>query len=143
MPESVIVLGEPGAVLVTVTVPVSLPAVAGLKITLNVMLCPTTRVSGVPDPLSVNPAPLSAICDIVTFVLPEFFTVTLWVDDVPVLTFPKLRLEVLNESACNAATPVPLKAMAAEEFGALLTTVTLPLSVAADGGSNCTLKLAD
>lgn len=58
-------------------------------------------------------------------------------------TFPKPTLVVLNVSVCVAATPVPVKATIAGEFGALLTMVTLPLSVPAEVGENCTLKLVD
>lgn len=129
-------MGETVAVLVTVTVPVSPPAALGLKITPNVRLCPALRVTGVPAPLRVNPAPLSVICEILTLALPESVTVTLCVDDDPVFTFPKPRFVVLNVSNCVAATPVPLRAITAGEFGALLTMVTLPLAVAADAGAN-------
>ena len=120
----------------TVIVPVALPAAAGLKITPNVRLCPAVRVTGVPAPVRVNPAPLSVICKTVTLALPEFFTVTLCVDDEPVFTFPKPRLVVLNVSNCVAAIPVPLRLITAGELGALLTMVTLPLAVPADVGAN-------
>lgn len=143
MPESAIVFGEPVAVLVTVTVPVSLPAAVGLKITPNVIACPAVKVTGAPAPLNVNPAPLSVTEDTVTLAFPEFVRVTFWVEDDPAFTFPKPRLVVLNVSVCVAATPVPLKATTAGEFGALLTIVTLPLSAPAEVGANCTLKFVD
>jgi hypothetical protein len=38
---------------------------------------------------------------------------------------------------------VPLNAITAGEFGALLTTLTEPLAVPADAGANCTLKFVD
>jgi len=136
VPESAIVMGEPVAVLVNVTVPASLPAALGLKITLRVILCPAASVTGVFAPVSVNPAPLSLIWEIVTLALPELVTETLCVDDDPVFTFPKPRLVALNVSTCVAATPVPLRATTAGEFGALLTMLTLPLAVPADAGAN-------
>jgi hypothetical protein len=52
VPDSVIVAGEPVALLVTVTLPGRLPAVVGLKITLNVVLCVGLSVTGVLAPLS-------------------------------------------------------------------------------------------
>jgi hypothetical protein len=143
VPESAIVPGEPVAVLVTVTVPLSLPEELGLKITLNVILCPAVRVTGVPAPLSVNPAPLSVICETITLALPELVTVTFCVDDDPVFTFPKPTVVVLKVSAWVAATPLPLRATTAGEFGALLTMVKLPLAAPADAGANWTLKLVD
>ena len=43
---------------VMVTVPLALAAVAGVNVTLNVVLCPAASVSGVVIPLKVNPVPL-------------------------------------------------------------------------------------
>jgi len=137
------VLGEPVAVLVTVTVPLTFPAVVGAKMTLNVRVCAGLSVTGVPAPVRLNPAPLSVICDIVTFALPELVTVTVCVDDDPAFTFPKPKLDVLKESSCVAAIPVPLRERVAGEFGALLTMLTLPLTVPAEAGVNCTLKFDD
>jgi hypothetical protein len=97
----------------------------------------------VPAPLMVNPAPLSVICETVTLALPVFVTVTLCVDDEPVLTLPKPRFVELKVSTCVAATPVPLRAITEGEVGALLRMVTLPLAVPPDAGANCTLRLVD
>ena len=52
VPESVIVAGEPAALLVTVTVPFRVPAVAGSKITLKVRAWPAFKVTGAPAPFS-------------------------------------------------------------------------------------------
>jgi hypothetical protein len=139
----VIVVGEPVALLVTVTVPLALPAAVGVKITLNVRFCPGVSVTGVPAPLRVNPAPLSVICETVTFEFPALVTVRFSVEDDPVFTLPKPRVVVLKESTAVAATPVPLRAIAAGEFGALLTIVTLPLAVPAEAGAKRTLKVVD
>jgi hypothetical protein len=72
-----------------------------------------------------------------------FVTVTGSVEELPVFTFPKATLVVLNESVSVCATPVPLSGMLAGEFGALLTTDTLPVTAPAEAGRNCALKLAD
>jgi len=140
VPDSAMVLGD-DAVLVTVTEPVSLPATLGLKITLNVVLCPALRLTGVLAPVIANPVPLSLICEIVTFEFPEFVKVTFCVAVDPIFTFPKAILVVLKVKACVAATPVPLSAIAAGEFGALLTMLTLPVTTPAAAGLHCTLKL--
>jgi len=139
----VIVVGEPGALLVTVTVPEAVPAALGLNSTPKDRVCPAVSVTGAPAPLRVNPAPLSVICVTVTLEFPVFVTVTFCVEELPVFTFPKLRLVVLNESDCVAATPVPVSAINAGEFGALLTTVILPLAEPAAVGENCTVKFAE
>jgi len=130
------VVGDPVAVLVTITVPVSDPAEVGLKITPKVMACPDVSVTGVPAPLSVNPAPFSAIPETVTLALPVFVAVTFCVDELPLFTFPNARFVELNESVCVAATPVPVKAITVGELGALLTTLTLPLAAPAAVGAN-------
>ena len=131
------------ALLVTVTVPVSVAAVVGLNTTLNVIVWFGVSVTGALAPVRLKPAPLSLIWVICTFPLPVFVAVTGKLDELPVFTFPKLRLVVLNDSVSDCATPVPLRAIVAGEFGALLTTVTLPLAAPADAGENCTLKLLD
>ena len=133
--------GEPDAVLVTVTEPVLLPAALGLNTTLKPIFWPALSVTGVLAPLRLNPAPLSLICDTVTFVFPEFVNVTFCVAEDPAFTLPKAIFVVLNVNVCVAATPVPLNAIAAGEFAALLTTLTLPVTAPADAGLNCTLKL--
>jgi len=51
VPLKDIVVGEPGALLVMVTVPVKLPAVVGANTALNVALFPAARVTGVASPL--------------------------------------------------------------------------------------------
>ena len=137
------VLGEPLALLVTVTVPVSEPAAVGENRTLKVRFCPAVRVTGVPAPLRVKPAPASVMLDMVTLEFPVLVTVTLSVEEDPAFTFPNARLLVLNESVCEAATPVPLNAMVAGELGALLTIDTEPLAEPADVGENTILKLVD
>jgi len=140
-PESAMVLGEPDAVLVTVTELVSLPAALGLKIALNVIPCPGLRVTGVFAPVKVNAAPFSLMLETVTFEFPELAKVTLCVAEDPAFTFPKEMLVVLNVNTSVAATPVPLNPMVVGEFGALLTRLTVPVAAPAVAGLNCTLKL--
>ena len=127
----------------TTTVPVSFPAAFGLKITPNIMLWPAFKETGALAPLRANPAPLSAICEIVTLELPALVTVTFCVDDDPAFTLPKPRFDALKLRDWVAAIPVPVRLISAGEFGALLTTVTLPLVEPADVGANSTLKVVD
>ena len=129
--------------LATDTLPLSVPAAVGEKTTAKLRCCPAESVTGVPAPLKANPAPLSVIVEIVTLALPVFVTVTDCVDEDPSFTLPKARLVLLNERVCDAATPMPLNATVAGEFGALLTMETAPLTVPADAGEKTTLKLVD
>jgi hypothetical protein len=136
VPERAIVVGEPVALLVTVTAPVALPATGGLKITLKVSCCVGVRVAGALAPLRLNPVPEAAMLETVTLTFPVLVTVSVCVAEVPVLTIPKLRLVVLNESAGVEATPVPLNGIVAGLLGALLSTDALPLAEPAEAGAN-------
>src|SRR5262249_44378747 len=98
VPLRAIVAGEPDALLVTLTVPLATPAAVGANTTLSVRLCDGLTGSGTVAPLSVKPVPLTVICAIWTLVLPVFVIVSLFVEEVPVFTFPNARLVALKES---------------------------------------------
>ena len=87
------------------------------------------------------PAPLTLIGEICTFELPVFVMVIFLVDDEPVFTLPKARLDELNESVCVTAAPVPLKATVVGEFGALLTIFTVPDRLPTVVGANTALNV--
>jgi hypothetical protein len=97
LPESAIVAGEPVALLVIVTLPLTLPALVGVKMTLMVSFCEGVKVTGTLAPLSEYPAPFAAIWETCTLELPVLVTVTVCVELVPVFTFPKLTVFVLSE----------------------------------------------
>ena len=61
---------------VIVTLPVTLPAVAGVNPTVKAALCPGVSVSGAVIPLKLNPVPLTPTCEIVTLVPPVLVTVS-------------------------------------------------------------------
>jgi hypothetical protein len=112
----------------------------GLNCTLKDTLCPTARVVGTFIPLSAKPVPLAVTCDIATDELPALVRVTSWVEVLPALTLPKLRLLGLTDNVCVAARLLPLSATLAVEFAALLTSDKPPVTVPADCGINCTLN---
>lgn len=141
VPLSAIVAGEFVALLVTVTLPERLAAVAGANVTLNVMDCPAASASGTVNPATLNPVPLSLICEIVTLELPVFFSVTLCVALVPVTTLPKLSDAGLTVSCSADATPVPASATTSGELGAFLTSVTLPVKLLAVADVNPSVKV--
>jgi len=107
VPLSAIVAGEFVALLVMVTLPERLAAVAGANITLNVVDCPAARASGTVKPATLNPVPLSLICETVTLEFPVFVTLTLCVVLVPVAMLPKLSDTGLAVSCSAGATPMP------------------------------------
>ena len=143
VPERAMVVGEPVALLATVTVPLSEPAAVGENTTLKVSFCPAVTVTGVPAPLRVKPEPVSVMLEMLTLEFPVLVTITVCVADDPAFTLPNATLVVLNVSVWEAATPVPLSATLAGELGALLTTDREPLTVPADAGENTILKLVD
>jgi hypothetical protein len=61
---------------VTVTVPLNVPADAGANFTVNVVLCPGVRVTGVLIPEMLNPVPAAVAAEIVALVPPVFVTVS-------------------------------------------------------------------
>ena len=72
LPFSEIVVGELVALLAKLRLPVTLPAVAGAKLTLSERLWPAARVAAPVKPLTVNPAPVMAICERLTLAVPVF-----------------------------------------------------------------------
>jgi hypothetical protein len=57
VPDREIVTGDEAALLVTVTLPVTLPVADGAKVTLSVAVCPGVKICPEETPLAVNPAP--------------------------------------------------------------------------------------
>jgi hypothetical protein len=72
VPVSAMVLGELGALLVTVTVPAALPEVLGANSTLNEAVPPAATVAGVVSPLTLKVPPLTEICEMVRGAVPVF-----------------------------------------------------------------------
>ena len=64
-PEPLIAITELGPCeLMTVTFPVTVSEVLGLKATVKIKFCEGVRLTGTLAPLSVNPVPLMLICEI-------------------------------------------------------------------------------
>lgn len=112
----------------------------GLKVTLMDVLWPAPSVSGVVMPLAVTSFALTVTWESVTLELPLFVIVTGLELEVPALMLPKAMLEGLAERVTVAAVPVPLKATALGEFGALLAIVTLPVKLPELVGAKSTLN---
>ena len=124
VPEIEIVAGELVALLATVTLPVTLTAAAGVKVTFIVAVCDGAKICPVGTPLAVNPAPERLTFETVTFEFPAFVNVTLSVLLLPMLTFAKLRLVLLALSRNVAAFTVSVAALLVT-LPALFVTVTV------------------
>lgn len=119
-------VGEFGVLLVTVTLPKSVPAVEGANCTLKLVLAPDANVIGSAGPLIVNPVPETTAELIVAAALPVLEIVIVCDALLPVATLPKFKVEGLAVS--DGCTPVPVAAITAGEFVALLITEIVPFT---------------
>lgn len=95
--------------LLSVTIPVSVPVVVGANFSVKSLVPPAGSVNGVVSPLVVKPVPLSVALEMVTLPVPPFFNCTDWVLLAPTGTLPNATLLGVAVNACVlAATPVPL-----------------------------------
>jgi len=62
-----------------ITLPVEVPADVGANLTLKVALCPGVSVAGVVNPEMLKSAGATVACEMVAFMPPVFFTVSVWV----------------------------------------------------------------
>lgn len=77
VPLKATTVGELGALLAMLTLPLSAPAVVGANRAENVVLCPAASVAGVFSPLALYPAPVTVSCAIVSAAVPVLVSVKL------------------------------------------------------------------
>ncbi len=140
VPDTASELGEFVALLSSDTVPLTLPVAFGANTTFNSAVCPAAIVLPVIPVVTLKPAPITLICEIVRLELPVFFTATCKGLDPPTISFPKLRLDAASEIVRVAVTPVPLRAIGYVGFVALLLMITLPVTLPEAAGLNPTVK---
>lgn len=85
-------MGEFTALLVTVMLPVTLPAVDGSNVALTVAVCPPDKINPAVPLVTLNPAPMTTTFEIVTVEVPELVSVTLLVTLFETLTVPSSKL---------------------------------------------------
>ena len=141
MPETVTTALEP-CELATVIFPLTLSEAVGLKETLMTALCPAAKASPDAIPVAVKSFAFTVTWEMVTLVFPLFVMVTFWELELPTLIPAKLKLVGFAVSVTVAAVPVPLRATALGEWGALLVMLTLPVRFPAVVGANKTLNVA-
>jgi hypothetical protein len=139
VPLNAIVSGELGALLVSETEPVTLPAALGVKTALNVTFEPVGIVTGALRPVMLKPVPVTVAREITTLAVPLFVKLIVCELLLPVETFPKAAVPGTAPSC--AWIPEPLKAIVSGELGALLAIEMLPLELPDDVGENCAIKL--
>jgi len=103
LPVVEITKGELGALLVSETEPVTVPAELGANTTLNVVFWPGAMLIGSVRPEILNPAPPTLALEIVTLAVPPFCRVMVCEPLAPVVTLGKLALSGVAESCgCGA-----------------------------------------
>jgi hypothetical protein len=132
-------VGEFVAVLAIVTLPVTLPADVGAKVTVSAIDCPAVSVCADVTPVVLKPAPDIVTCEIVTLEFPEFVSVTFCELVLPTVTLLKLRLVGFAVTWSVAATPAPLSAMAVGDVGALFANDRLPVTLPEAEGAKATV----
>src|SRR5260370_7411542 len=107
--------------------PLAAPSVVGLNCTTTVMVWDGESVTGALPSVIEYPTPFKLICEIVTLELPVFVIVTLCAaDEVPVVTFPKVKFAGLIPRVKVLAIPVPLRLTDVGDVGAFLRMDILP-----------------
>ena len=134
------IVGEPTALLVTVILPVTLPAAVGLYAAVRVALVPAAKVTGVVTPEIAMVETEGVMLEIVTFEVPMFCKRIVWVVSLPITTFPKLKDAGVAASVERVAVPLtPIEMLGSD---ALLAIDTLPASVPAAVGLYVTVRFA-
>src|ERR1700674_1920433 len=128
------------AVEVIVRFPLTLPADAGVNVTVKVALCPAVNVTGALTPVRLYPVPLIPTWEIVTLEPPALVTVSDKDCLLPTITLPKLRLVGFDPTA-PGATPVPDTPNVIEGFEASALIVTVPVALPLACGSKATVNV--
>ena len=132
-----VAVGLVDELLVTVSLPVKAPVVAGLNCTVSVTDCFGFSVTGKLAPETVNPVPDTVAALIVSGPVPLEVRVTDCVEEESTVTLPKLKLEEPSVNCDVVAAPVPLRLTTAVGFvDELLLMVSLPDTAPAVVGLN-------
>src|SRR5437879_6046093 len=135
VPLRLTVWGLPEASSVKVSVPVRVPVVDGVKVTLTQQLPPAGRL--VPH-VFVAKSPVADTLEIFSVVLPELLRFTIW-EALVVPTFCGPNVKLMGERETAGPEPVPAIATVCGLFQALSPTVTAPARGPIAKGVNVTL----
>ena len=124
---------------VMLTLPLTEPLAAGLKVTVNDVLCPAFNVKGKARPLKLYPDPLALAAEIVRLDPPVLVSVSDKLELLPICTLPKARLVGLGVRV-PCATPDPVRGMFKLESEPLDVMLTLPLTEPLAVGLNRTVN---
>jgi hypothetical protein len=139
VPVIAIVSGEPGALLVTVMLPVGLPVAAGANFAVIVVFPPAAIVMGSVNPLTEYPVPEAVRAEIVNDKLPVLLSVIVCELLLPTRTLPKLSL--VGFAVRLDWTPVPVMAIVVGDDAALLVIEMLPAGLPVAAGANLAVNV--
>jgi hypothetical protein len=131
------------ALLLTVMLPVALPAFVGANDTVKLLVCEAASVMGRARPLIWNPAPLTDAFEIVTLEVPRFCNCTVCEFVVPVATVPKLIVEGVPLIPPLIPVPIPSTGYCTVELFPLPLNEMDPENTPVLDGANFTAKLTD
>ena len=126
--------------LVKETLPLTLPAPLGAKVTLKPVFCPADKVRGRAGPLRLKPFPVTVSWEMVTLPVPVLVRITGSVLLLPSTMLPKFVLVGL--AVISRVTPVADRETVAGELVALLTTERLPMTLPLVAGAKVALRVA-
>ena len=141
VPVRLSVVGDPAALLVRTTLPLTAVVPVGAKVTVKELVPPAAIFRGVVSPLIVKPVPLIVALEIDSVALPALVIVTVLGLLLPSVTVPNATGEGLSE-ICGA-TPAPLKGRVFGELLALLVSVMLPDTFPVTVGANITVRIVE
>jgi len=137
LPDSETVWGEPVALSAIDSVPVTEFLEVGVNFTVVAQLAPAASVV-VQVVVSVKPVP-ARVCEVIDkAAVPVFVMVTVWLEELPTVTLPKLIEVVLSVTTGAGATPVPVSETVCGEPVTLSPTVIVADREPATAGVNVT-----
>jgi len=139
VPERPMLSGEFEAFETMERLPLTAPALAGVKVTLKVTLWLGLRVRGRDKPLTANAAPVTFACEIVTLDPPVLVTVSDKLELLPTCTLPNAS-EVGFAERAPGVTPVPESGMVNVGFDPFEVMVTFPLTAPLALGAKTTVN---
>lgn len=137
VPLREIAVGEVGTFVLNEMLPVALPAEAGAKTALKVMVAFGARVCAT-KPVTLKPVPVTVSDETTRLTVPVFLSVIVWELLVPSATFPKAALEGVSDM--DGCAPAPVSAIVVGDER-LLVIEMLPETLPAVLGAKTALKL--
>lgn len=139
-PPSASVIGEFGALLAMVMLPLALPTVVGANFAVKEVPCPAFNVTGVAKPLMLKPVPEALADETTTLAVPMFVKVTATDALAPLTRLPKLILAGLALSCPRV--PKAVRGMVIDGSDASLVITIVPEKIPVFVGANCAVKVA-